>query len=182
MCGRIGFDLRPGELARRFPGIRIPEDLPPRYNIAPTQPLLVIAKTTARWLRWGIDGRTATGHFNIREETAATNPHYGSMPIVVVPVSHFYEWSGRQPMMLRRRDGQPLLLSGLEGEYSGQPAVAILTAAAAGAVLPFHNRMPVMAEPGELEAIAVSHLVNDVRNDGPQLLDPPREFQLNLLG
>lgn len=182
MCGRIGFDLRPGQLAERFPGIRIPEDLPPRYNIAPTQPLLAIDSSEARWLRWGIDGRSSTGHFNIREETAASHEQYRSLHGVIVPVSHFYEWSGRQPMMIRRRDRRPMLLAGLEGRFSGEPAVAILTTDATGAVAPFHHRMPVLVDPAELEAVPVSMLVNNVRNDGPQLLDPPREYQLDLLG
>ncbi len=181
MCGRIGFDVRPGELAARFPNIRIPEDLPPRYNIAPSQPILTIDTTQARFVRWGVDGRSETGHFNIREETAATNTYYGSLPRVVVPASHFYEWNGRQPLMIRRRDRVPLLLAGLQGTWQGQPAVAIITTVAAGVVAPFHHRMPVLHEAADLEAIPVSRLVNDVRNEGPHLLEPPTEYQLNLL-
>ena len=184
MCGRIGFDLRPGELAERFPWLRIPEDLPPRYNIAPTQPLLVVdpARRTAGLRRWGIDGRGSTGHFNLREETVAASPRYQALARVVVPVRHFYEWSGRQPMLIGRRDGGPLLLAGLAGEFEGQPAVTIVTTAATGVVVPFHHRMPVLAEAAELVARPVSRLVNDVRNDGPELLEPPAEYQLPLLG
>ena len=35
---------------------------------------------------------------------------------------------------------------------------------------------------GVLVAVPVSRLVNDVRNDGPELLLPPSEYQLELLG
>jgi putative SOS response-associated peptidase YedK len=42
--------------------------------------------------------------------------------------------------------------------------------------------MPVLLEEGELIATPVSRLVNDVRNDGPELLLPPSEYQLELLG
>ena len=184
MCGRIGFDIRPGQLAERFPWLRIPEDLPPRYNVAPTQPLLVINEgdQEASLLHWGIDGRTRTGHFNLREETVAENPRYRSLPAVIIPVSHFYEWSGRQPMKIARKDGRPLLIAGLRGTWEGEPAVTMITTRASAVIVPFHHRMPVLLEQGELVATPVSRLVNDVRNDGPELLLPPSEYQLELLG
>lgn len=183
MCGRIGFDIRPGQLARRFPGFRIPEDLPPRYNIAPTQPILAVdeAAREAKLLRWGIDGRSRTGHFNVRVETAESNPRYRDLPPVIIPVSHFYEWSGPQPMMIARADGEPLLIAGLRGSWEGDPAVTMLTAAAEGVIALFHHRMPLLLEPGELVAVPVSRRVNDVRNDGAELLEPPAELQLSLL-
>lgn len=184
MCGRIGFDIRPGQLAKRFPGFRIPEDLPPRYNIAPSQPILAVdeAAREARFHRWGIDGRSRTGHFNVREGTAAGNPRYRAMAPVIIPVSHFYEWSGRQPMKIARRDGVALLIAGLRDSWEGEPAITMLTTEAKGVIAAFHHRMPVLLEPAELIAVPVSHKVNDVRNDGPELLDPPAEFQLSLLG
>jgi putative SOS response-associated peptidase YedK len=184
MCGRIGFDIRPGQLAERFPWLRIPEDLPPRYNVAPTQPLLVIdeQRQEANLLRWGIDGHSRTGHFNLREETVADNPRYRNLPPVIIPVSHFYEWSGPQPMKIARADGRLLLIAGLKGSWEDEPAVAMITTEAKGVIVPFHHRMPVLLEEGELTAVPVSRLVNDVRNDGPELLLPPSEYQLELLG
>ena len=100
MCGRIGFDIRPGQLAERFPWLRIPEDLPPRYNVAPTQPLFVIDEQNreASLLRWGIDGRSRTGHFNLREETVAENPRYRNLPAVIIrlldSLAHIVEYTG----------------------------------------------------------------------------------------
>ena len=184
MCGRIGFDLRPGQLAARFPGFRIPEDLPPRYNVAPTMPILALdpAAKTAAYYRWGLDGNSSTGHFNIREETAADNPRYRRLPPVIIPVSHFYEWSGRQPMKIARADGEPLLIAGLRGHWEGLPAVTMITTEARGAIVPFHHRMPVLLEEAELIAAPVSQLLNDVRNEGPELLNEPAELQLRLLG
>ena len=181
MCGRIGFDIRPGQLAERFPWLRLPEDLPPRYNVAPTQPLFVVDEERRRagFRRWGLDGRSRTGHFNLREETVAAR--YSELAPVIVPVSHFYEWSGSQPMLIARADGRPLLLAGVEGRFEGQPAVAIVTTQARGVVVPLHSRMPVLLEEGELVARPVSRKVNDVRNDGPELLEPPAEYQLDLL-
>jgi len=184
MCGRIGFDLRPGQLADRFPWLRIPEDLPPRYNVAPTQPLLIVdeQKREASLVRWGIDGHSRTGHFNLREETVAGNPRYRDLAPVIIPVSHFYEWSGRQPMKIGRADGRPLLIAGLKGTWEDQPAVTMVTTSARGVIAPLHHRMPVLLEEGDLTAVPVSRLLNDVRNDGPELLLPPSEYQLDLLG
>jgi putative SOS response-associated peptidase YedK len=184
MCGRIGFDIRPGQLAERFPWLRIPEDLPPRYNVAPTQSLFVIdeRKQAAGLLRWGIDGRSRTGHFNVRKETVAENPRYRNLPPVIIPVSHFYEWNGRQPMKIARADGRPLLIAGLKGTWEDEPAVTMITTGAPGVISRFHSRMPVMLEEGELTAVPVSRLLNDVRNDGPEVLLPPSEYQLELLG
>jgi putative SOS response-associated peptidase YedK len=184
LCGRIGFDITPGQLAERFPWLRIPEDLPPRYNVAPTQTLLVIdvQGQEASHLRWGIDGRTRTGHFNLREETVVDNSRYRNLPRVIIPVSHFYEWSGSQPMKIARQDGRPMLIAGLRGSWEGEPAVTMITTEAKGVIVPLHHRMPVLLEEGELTAIPVSKKVNDVRNDGAELLQPPSEYQLELLG
>nr|MDQ6919085.1 SOS response-associated peptidase [Candidatus Dormibacteraeota bacterium] len=127
-------------------------------------------------------GRTRTGHFNLREETVADNPRYRNLPPVVIPVSHFYEWSGRQPMKIARVDGRPLLIAGLKGSWEGEPAVTMITTEARGVIVPLHHRMPVLLEEGELTAVPVSQQVNDVRNEGPELLLPPGEYQLELLG
>ena len=132
---------------------------------------------------------------------------------VLVPASHFYEWrlsSGRRlPMAVRRRDKAPLSLAALLGRRDGAPAATILTTAANPDLQPLHERMPVilseddaaawvleelgleqmreMLRPcpaGLLELRPASPLVNDVKNDGPRLLDPdalPGGYQLDLI-
>ena len=102
MCGRIGFDIRPGQLAERFPWLRIPEDLPPRYNVAPTQPLLVVdeAAKTAEMMRWGIDGRSVTGHFNLREETVEASTYYRNLPPVIIPATATWAQRENIPTMM----------------------------------------------------------------------------------
>jgi putative SOS response-associated peptidase YedK len=45
MCGRFTLTTTPAELAEAFPDVEIAEELAPRYNIAPTQPVAVIANT-----------------------------------------------------------------------------------------------------------------------------------------
>jgi putative SOS response-associated peptidase YedK len=112
-------------------------------------------------------------------------------------------------MAVRRRDTAPLSLAALLGRRDGAPAATILTTAANPDLEPLHARMPVvmseddaaawvleelgleqmreMLRPcpaGLLELRPASPLVNDVKNDGPELLDPdalPGSFQLDLI-
>ena len=132
---------------------------------------------------------------------------------VLVPASHFYEWrtaGGRRlPIAISRGDGKPLNLAGLLGRWEGRLAATILTTVPNGDIVPLHNRMPVVLNDddaatwvleelsltqiadflkpcpaGWLQLMPASPLVNDVRNQGPELLDPsvlPREYQLELM-
>jgi putative SOS response-associated peptidase YedK len=132
---------------------------------------------------------------------------------VIVPASHFYEWrtlGGRRlPMAVSRQDGKILNLAGLLGSWEGQPATTILTTVPNADIAPLHDRMPVVLndddaatwvlEDMSLEQVAellkpcpdgwltlapASPLVNDVRNQGRELLDPaalPPQFQLELM-
>jgi len=131
----------------------------------------------------------------------------------VVPASHFYEWrrvgSRQLPVAIFRKDGSPLSLAGVIGQRNGAPAVTILTTTPNPDLEALHDRMPVvlsdedarawaleklplerlaaMLAPcpeGFLELRPASALVNDVHNDGPDLLDPdalPPHYQLDLL-
>lgn len=111
---------------------------------------------------------------------------------------------GRQPLHVARRDGGLFAFAGL-WEYwrdGGEELVscAIVTSAPNELMAPLHDRMPVILEPEdegrwlgpgadeeelvglldprpwpEMGLRPVSRAVNDVRNDGPQLLEPPAE-------
>jgi putative SOS response-associated peptidase YedK len=190
-------------------------DQTPRYNIAPTDPVLTVGPDRADVVRWGIDGASG-GLFNLRSETATARPPYQRLLLskrVIVPASHFYEWRSaggqRLPMAVSRADGKPLNLAGLLGAWEGQTAVTILTTTPNADLEALHDRMPVVLgdddaatwvlEELSLEQLAAflkpcpvgwlrldpaSPLVNSVRNDGPQLLDPdtlPAEYQLELI-
>ncbi len=132
---------------------------------------------------------------------------------VIVPASHFYEWrhvgNQRLPMAVSSADGGILNLAAVLDSWKGSSATTILTTVPNRDIEPLHDRMPVvlsdedaatwvledmsldqlrgMLAPcpqGWLRLAPASPLVNDVHNQGPELLDPevlPMEFQLELL-
>jgi len=215
MCGRIGSSMPRAELLETYHWLRdAPED-DPRYNIAPTDPVLAVGPDRAEVVRWGIDGARG-GLFNLRAETALSRPYYQRLLLaqrVLVPASHFYEWrkvgERRLPMAVSRADGGLLHLAGLRARWEGQPAATILTTTPNADIATLHNRMPVVLNDDDaatwvLEELSIEQLagflqpcpvgwlrlapaslrVNDVRNQGPDLLDPevlPPNFQLDLI-
>lgn len=131
---------------------------------------------------------------------------------VLIPAGHFYEWRRegrlRLPLAISRRDGGIVHLAGLLGRWQGEPAATVLTTGPNADLEAIHNRMPVVLDDEEagawvLEELSLhqvaglmspcpagflqlkpaSPLVNDVHNDGPELLDPqalPKRYQLGL--
>ena len=215
MCGRIGASLPRAELLEVYHWLRDAPDLPARYNVAPTDPVIAVGPDRAEVVRWGIDG-AQSGLFNLRSETALERPYYQRLLLgrrVIVPASHFYEWrhvgNQRLPMAVSRRDGGVLNLAAVLDSWKGSAATTILTTTPNADIEPLHDRMPVVLNDEEaatwvledmsleqlrdlltpcpqgwLRLAPASPLVNDVRNQGPELLDPevvPSEFQLELL-
>lgn len=221
MCGRFAQQRPASELAERFGAEPLADDLGPRYNVAPTDPALVVVQredrraiTAYRWglvPHWASSAAFGSRAFNARAETVASAPAFREAfrrRRCIVPVDAFYEWRRtgreRQPFAFGRTDGGLLALAGL---WSGwrDPATgelvrtfAIVTVPAGGVVAELHDRMPAQLAPadwdrwldpatadaGELHALLhagpdaalachpVARLVNDVRNDGPTLLEP----------
>ena len=57
MCGRFTLTVSPEELQAAFPSFDIPLDLPPSYNIAPSQPIPVVPNDKDKkltFMRWGL--------------------------------------------------------------------------------------------------------------------------------
>jgi putative SOS response-associated peptidase YedK len=184
----------------------------PRYNAAPTDQHWIVQPSGQGRVMvpavWGFGGRDQGLVINVRSETAEKRFREAySGHRVVVPADGFYEWTGprdaRRPIWFRPRAGGLLYLAGLaESLPDGRLAFTILTTEAAGEVARVHDRMPVLlprekvqawlerpdsgllvpAPPDFLTATEVSSRVNDVRNDDPSVLDPPRQpSQLTLL-
>jgi putative SOS response-associated peptidase YedK len=228
MCGRYGVSVGRPQLVEHFPHADFPMTIVPRYNIAPSQEVLVVRPDAGagkgQFLRWGISLPSTPDSrprelINVRAETALKGGLFHQLldrSRALVPASHFYEWrrrgTGKQPVLIEPRQGL-MALAGLLGRWVDPitgtmvPAVAILTCPANQAVAPVHNRMPVILDQADWQAwldptvpagdVArllvpcpedllrlhpVSQLVNDPRNDGPELLEAPpaREEQVSL--
>ena len=172
MCGRVALTASGEELAEAFALDEIPQ-LAPRYNIAPTQPLLVVrhdrGRPRARSLRWGLSRRAlAEGEaleaggllINARSETVASKPSFREAfkrRRCLIPASGFYEWKRtggrRRPFFIRLDSGGVFALAGIweppaESEPDSPGACVILTTEPNRLLLTLHDRMPVILPPG----------------------------------
>jgi putative SOS response-associated peptidase YedK len=176
MCGRYASFIPPDALRALFGTAGPTPNLPPNWNVAPTQPAPVVRRhpeTGERRLdplRWGLvphftkDLKAARKPINARSETAATSGMFrGALAArrCLVPADAFYEWQampdGKQPYAIARRDGAPLCFAGLwEGWRAPDGEVmrtfAILTTAANATMRQLHERMPVILEPPDWPA------------------------------
>jgi putative SOS response-associated peptidase YedK len=142
MCGRFALIHEPGDIEDHF-AVADFEAFPARYNIAPTQPILLVTAGFPRrdgsnlparrslLVRWGlIPGWTANPrelplHINARSETAAEKPAFKAAMRhrrALIPASGFYEWkrdgAGKgQPYWIRPRHGGVFAFAGLMESY-----------------------------------------------------------------
>lgn len=174
MCSRFSLTAPP-EAVRALFRTRNALDFPPRYNIAPTQPVLIVRNTPSgdreqHLVRWGLipswvkDPRTFTTLINARSETAAAKPSFrGAIRHrrCLVPATGFYEWTGRpgskRPHLFQTRDGGLVAFAGLADHWVGADGseletAAILTTQANATMAPIHDRMPVIIAPEHFEA------------------------------
>lgn len=155
MCGRFTFTATPHDVSELF-AVSAVEDFPPRYNIAPTQPILVVLggredRPDANWpgrearlVRWSLvpawvkDLKGFPLLINARSETAAEkNAFRAALKYrrCLVPASGFYEWQRdakdrkSQPFFLRPRSGRPVAFAGLMETWSSADGSQIDTAA-----------------------------------------------------
>jgi putative SOS response-associated peptidase YedK len=176
MCGRFALTTTPYEIEELFALIEI-DDFPPRYNIAPTQPILAVMAGHGRapgsnlpdrralLVRWGLipgwakDPKNVTLFFNARSESAADKAAFRAAMRhrrALIPASGFYEWrrdgKSRQAYWVRPKGGGIVAFGGLMETYaepggSEIDTAAILTTAASADVAHIHDRMPVVIAP-----------------------------------
>ncbi len=181
MCGRFGltwawedlfeyFSIIPTEQDKAAPG------MPPRYNIAPTQPIVTIGigpdgRRQALLARWGLvptwvkDPKGFTLLINARSETAAEKPSFRAAMRhrrILIPASGFFEWQrfGKdrksQPYWVTRADGELMVFGGLMETWAGEDGseidtACIITTSANDNFAPIHHRLPMIVEPEHFE-------------------------------
>jgi hypothetical protein len=107
MCGRYASHLPPEEIARLFSTVGDLPNIGPNWNVAPTDPAMVVRRHPTSGerrldlLRWGLvphftkDLKAAQRPINARAETAATSGMFrGTLAgrRCIVPADAFYEW------------------------------------------------------------------------------------------
>jgi len=174
MCGRYALYGPHSRLRERF---QLDEavDVSPRYNIAPTTPVLIVrqepqGRRVGALHRWGLlppwakDRSLAGKLINARAETVAEKPAFRSAfrrARCLIPASGFYEWQAvhvggrlvKQPFFVRApEDDQWLAFAGLmerwvspEGEEVH--SCCIITTEANARMATIHDRMPVILHP-----------------------------------
>lgn len=163
MCGRFTLHHSTEEVAQRFAVQKVLFEIPPRYNIAPTQPVATVRENGSRTLeavRWGLvpfwakDPQIGIRLMNARAETLAEKPAFRyalARRRCLIPADGFYEWrpqgKGRQPIHVRRRDAGLFAFAGLWEEWKppdGPPlrTGVIITVPPNDLMAPIHHRMP----------------------------------------
>ena len=165
MCGRAWQSITPADMRRLF-SVDLPSGFVPRYNLAPTQDVLMVCEDggrQARLARWGLmasrDQPKSLSTFNARVETAARSPifceAYRTRRALIL-IQGAYEWTGdkktRRPLAITRTDGRPLVCAGLWNELDGVTSCTILTTAPTGVFAEVHDRMPLLLPQGRWAA------------------------------
>lgn len=170
MCGRFTLTIEAPELQKELGLSFVPADWQPRYNIAPSQPVLVIKDALNRstlWMRWGLIPSWAKSPeignrlINARSETLVEKPAFRrpfQSQRCLIPADGFFEWQARpevsphrQPYYFSLPDHRPFLFAGLWDIWHSPDGIellscTIITCKANDAVSFVHDRMPVILD------------------------------------
>ncbi len=170
MCGRFTLTIDPSHLQEAFPWAVIPDDLSPRYNIAPSQMVAVIPNTGEKKVsmyKWGLipswskDPAIGDRMINARAESLAEKPSFRNAfrrRRCLILADGFYEWKqtpgmkSKQPMYIRLKENRPFAFAGLwelwnSPDGSEIRSCTIITTQPNALLEPIHNRMPVILPP-----------------------------------
>ena len=172
MAGRYALLASPDVLRARY-SYRDEPDFPPRVNIAPTQPVPVIALDRGErrfvLMRWGFipgfvkDVREFPLILNVRAETVRDKPSFRAAFLrrrCLMPADGFYEWqavgAAKRPFLIRRPDHAPFAFAAIFETYVGGDGseidtVAMVTTGANAALSAIGDRCPVILPSPEAE-------------------------------
>jgi putative SOS response-associated peptidase YedK len=141
VCNRYRLTHSKQYLSERFQAADDEGEQHPRYNIAPTQPVLIVRKeqgkkirhfTTMRWgliPSWAKDMSIGNRTLNARSETVTTTPAFRDSILTkrcLIPADGFYEWrkmgSVKQPYCFEVGEGEVFALAGLWDEWTSPTA------------------------------------------------------------
>lgn len=199
MCGRYSLTT-PLDAFRALFDFENLINLPPRYNIAPTQEAAVVRVNEGgvrelAMLRWGLipswskEASMGAKMINARSETVAEKPSFRDAfrkRRCLIPADGFYEWrteEGRkQPFRIGMKGGVPFAFAGLWEQWMAKTdstgiaegesveSFTILTTIANDKLRPIHARMPVILGPESFDPWL------DAANDQDALLSLLRPY------
>lgn len=195
MCGRFTLATNLGAVAKRFGVSRFLEEVEPRYNIAPTQTVIVVNDdgtrhlTQMQWgliLSWAKDPAIGNRMINARAETVATKPAFRvalRKRRCLIPADGFYEWQqqGRrkQPVYITLKSREPFSFAGLWEAWTAPDGeevktCTIITTEANELLKPIHDRMPVILS-NDAEGVWLDPAIQDPACLLPLLTPYPSE-------
>lgn len=172
MCGRFTLASKAKTIAEYF-GIELSYELKPRYNIAPSQDILVIRQLTESksefcLMRWGLvpcwqnEEEISTKWINARSETINEKPLFKKLftqKRCIIIADGFYEWQATHrskiPYYIHKKDHQPFAIAGLWDHWENQEGKSIdscllLTTDANPEVKSIHHRIPVILQKAQI--------------------------------
>lgn len=186
MCGRFTLTKKPQEIIEALSLEDINIDFHPRFNIAPTQNVLIVTDDGRRRLtqmRWGMipswakDASIGNRMINARAETLVEKPAFREAlrkRRCLVLADGFYEWKKtgavKQPLHIVLKAREAFGFAGLWDTWQppqGEPvrSCTIITTEANDLMRPFHDRMPVI-----LSREAATQWLNPAARDTNELL------------
>jgi len=167
MCGRFTLTVNPAEIQETFSRYTFPQNFAPRFNIAPSQPVLAIPnddRNTADFFVWGLipmwakDPGIGNRLINARGETLEEKPAFrGSLKYkrCLILADGFYEWKGadgkkvKTPFFIHMKDRKPFAFAGLWDSWTSPDgslinSCTIITTEPNELTGIIHNRMPVI--------------------------------------
>ena len=167
MCGRFTLTVDPADLQANFGNYHFPPQFAPRFNIAPTQPVLAIPNdggNQANFFVWGLipswakDPSIGNRLINARGETLAEKPSFrGSYKYkrCLILADGFYEWKKQPgtktkvPHFIHMKNRHPFAFAGLWDEWHSPDgsqirSCTIVTVEPNEVMAQLHNRMPVI--------------------------------------
>src|SRR5579864_6239784 len=163
MCGRYVITSPPAAIRALF-GYPEQPNFPPRYNVAPTQPIPIVRLDEGRrhfaLMRWGLipawvkDPKAFSLLVNARAESVLDKPAFRNAMRrrrCLFPADGFYEWkaagASKHPYYVRARTGGLVAFAGLWETWAGPngeevDTACIITTAANRTLALLHDRMP----------------------------------------
>jgi len=169
MCGRFGVTFKKDDLVDEFDLSENPKfDLENRYNIAPSQQIITIAKNSplkAYQMKWGFipewqkPTEAKFKPINATAEKIETGFYKGAFEKsrCLIPISFFYEWKRttldgkevKHPYLIKLKNKSIFALAGIYSKHTDAGGIphyftAIITTTPNTLMKKIHNRMPVI--------------------------------------